>query len=54
MKLFYSNSKNIDFNVKNKGPIFRPSSCIWDQDQGQALKNVILGQSSDPRIKIKD
>ena len=32
--------------------ILRPSSCIWDQDQAQ--KNVILGSSSDPRIKIKD
>ena len=31
--------------------ILRPSSCIWDQDQ--ALKNVILGSSSDPRIRIK-
>ena len=32
----------------------RPSSCIWDKDQDQAQKNVILGSSSDPRIKIKD
>ena len=32
----------------------RPSSCIWDQDQDQAKKNVILGSSSDPRIKIED
>ena len=34
--------------------VLRPSSCIWDQDLDQAQKNVILGSSSDPRIKIKD
>ena len=32
---------------------FMPSSCIWDKDQDQAQKNVILGSSSDPRIRIK-
>ena len=34
--------------------LIRPSSCICDQDQDQAQKNVILGSSSDPRIKFGD